>query len=175
MQIADTQADEVKDALFAIEMNIQDQDFHAEWQRCSMLANYIAAYVAYQFTQYGRAENLISTVANELFETITHLSPGESHLSIRCIQLPEKIRLDVDFSIRDEVVSAYTEFMEKLSTNESQYLRLLTSDLKPDENFNQLGLAMLVHDFNVDLRMNLDAEKRSVQTQVFIPTQEFVL
>jgi len=173
MQIAEAGVDDVQKALFAIEMIFQDQDFHAEWPRCSMLANYIAAYVAYQFPQYGRAENLISTAVNELLESITYLSPGQSHLSLNCLQFSDLIRLDAKFPIREDVAFSYTQFMQKLSTSESQYLKLLTHEVKSNENFNQLGLAMLVHDFNIKFNTTLDEEGSSIQTQVFIPTKEF--
>ena len=175
MQITGGKADESQKPIFAIEMNFLEQDFQIEWQRCSMLANYIAAYVAYQFTQYGRAENLISTVVNELLEAITRLSPGQSPLRIRCYQLPDGIRLDIQFVVRGEHIAAYMDFMQTLDDSEHQYLGLLTSRIQAEKNFNQLGLAMLAHDFNVKFKTNLDDRSGGVQTQIFIPTQEFLI
>lgn len=174
MHIAGDKADESQKPFFAIEMNFLEQDFQLEWQRCSMLANYIAAYVAYQYTQYGRAENLISTVVNELLEAITRLSPGQSPLRIRCFQLPDGIRLDTKFAVHNEIMPAYLEFMQSLDTDESQYLELLTNRIQTLQHFNQLGLAMLAYDFNVKFKTNMDDGSNHIQTQVFIPTQEFL-
>jgi hypothetical protein len=65
---------------FAIELTFPVHEFQQDWKQCSLLANYIAEYTAYQFDQQERAENIISTIANELLEAIVCLAPDESDL-----------------------------------------------------------------------------------------------
>ena len=175
MQINNSGANESLKPLFTIEMSLQDQDFHSEWQRCSLLANYIAEYVAYQFKERGRAENLISTVANELLEAITYLTPGESSMSVSCSQLTDVIKLAVEFPIRSEVREAYMEFIQKYGEDDDRYLELLTGEIRPTEHFNQLGLAMLAHDFNVKIDTQLDDSSGRIHAQLFVPIEEFQL
>lgn len=175
MQLINSGADESLKPLFSIEMTLQSQDFHSEWQRCSMLANYIAEYMAYQFPERDRAENFISTVTNELLETIAYLTPGKSSLSIRCSQFTDTIKLDAEFSIRSGVVDPYMDFMQNYRKNGNHYLELLTGEVSAEENFNQLGLAMLAHDFNIEIDTHLDDSKSYIRTQVIVPVEEFLI
>ena len=138
--------------LFTLEMTLQAQDFQTEWKRCSMLANYIAEYVAYQFSQRERAENLISIIANELLEAMVHLAPTGSGLSIRCMQLENGLRIDTEHLVRVEAFPFYVDLLRKLNRSECEesfYYDLLTSEKRDQEQFNQFGLAMLSHDFGV--------------------------
>ena len=174
MQISNSEKQESLKPLFTIDMSLQSQDFHSEWQRCSLLANYIAEYVAYQFTERGRAENIVSTVANELLEAVTYLTPKESSMSISCSQFTDVIRLDLEFPVRSEALGAYMEFMKNYTQAGNDYLELLTGDNIPEEHFNQLGLTMLAHDFNIKIDTHLDDSINSVHSQVFIPIEEFL-
>jgi len=47
-----------------LEVTIQIDDLIANWKRIGFLANYFAEYVAYDFPQRERAENLLSTITN---------------------------------------------------------------------------------------------------------------
>ncbi len=162
-------------ALFAFELTLQARDFQTEWKRCNMLANYIAEYVAYQFAQQERAENLVSTIANELLETVTRLTPEHSDLFIRCAQFEDGLELDAEHGIRAEVVLPYLAWLENLDNgvNDERYLELLTVETRPAEYFNQLGLTMLAHDFGARLTASLDESTGRIRTQISIPTEEF--
>ena len=161
--------------LFAFELTLQARDFQTEWKRCNMLANYIAEYVAYQFAQQERAENLVSTIANELLEAVTRLAPEHSYLFIRCVQFEDELGLDAKHVIRAEAVSPYLAFLENLSNgaNDELYLELLTAKMRPAEYFNQLGLTMLTHDFGAHLTASLDEGTDRICTNISIPTEEF--
>jgi len=95
---------------FFIDFTLQSADFHTEWQRCSLLANYLAEYMAYQFPERGRAENLISMVANELLEAVTHLTPENSTLALECAQLPDQVQISAQFQVRAEFVGAFKDW-----------------------------------------------------------------
>jgi hypothetical protein len=161
--------------LFAFELTLQARDFQTEWKRCNMLANYIAEYVAYQFAQQERAENLVSTITNELLETVTRLAPAYSDLFIRCTQFEDELELDAKHIIRDEVASPYLAFLENLGNGASDglYLELLTAEMRPTEYFNQLGLTMLTHDFGAHLTASLDKSTDRIWTRISISTEEF--
>lgn len=175
MQTGTLKKDQASAPLFAFEMTLLARDFQAEWKRCNMLANYFAAYVAYQFGHKERAENLISTIMNELLEAAVRLAPVHSDLFIGCTQTGDGLQLDARHIIRAEAVLPYLAFLEELNGNDNDrhYLDLLTTESKPTEYFNQLGLMMLAHDFGVRLSAQPDQNTDHYNTQIFIPNQEF--
>ena len=161
--------------LFAIELTFPARDFQSDWKQCSLLANYIAEYTAYQFEQQERAENIISTITNELLEAIVYLAPPQSDLIIRVEQQETGLQLNSSHLVHAELIAPYTEFLEELSPDsaDAPYLRLLTAPETPDRYFNQLGLMMLSHDFGARLARIPQSQTDRVCTQLFIPNEEF--
>ena len=149
-------------------------DFHKEWVRCSMAANYIAEYTAYQFARREWAENLISTVANDFLEAVIRLSPERDGVTIRCVQFKETLLLEVKHSLRPEMVKPFRQFLTQVCADDVNdlYFQLLTATDRPVPPFNQLGLVMLVHDFGARLAARVDEKGGVVTTRVFIPTKE---
>ncbi|MCP4426747.1 MAG: hypothetical protein GY803_19825 [Chloroflexi bacterium] len=138
-----------------------------------MAANYIAAYAAYQFVHRGRAENLISTIVNEMLETAVRLAPPPSDLQIQYAQFDDGLHLNLTHSIRDEAVTPYLTFLNELVPDDNIcYLDLLTSERPQDNYFNQLGLTMLAHEFGARLTAQPETQPDRIQTQVFIPIEE---
>jgi hypothetical protein len=144
-----------------LEVTIQIADLHADWKRISLLANYLAEYVAYQFPQRERAENLFSTITNEIVEAVANLAPHQSNLLLRCRHSDHGLTLDVKHEVKSELQPSFVLFVQKLSEDQDDeaYLRMLTSETRPEAYFNQLGLTMLAHDF--DVRMTLNAQEKS--------------
>jgi hypothetical protein len=159
----------------AFEMTLQASDFYAEWKRCNMVANYISEYASYQFPQRERAENLISTIANEILESVVRLAPDTSDLVFRCEQTAPGLQLETEHFIRPEAAADYQVFLAGLrsETSKELFLELLTADEPPD-TFNQLGLTMLVQDFHVRLTDSLDAETNRISTQAVIAIEEML-
>ena len=168
----ESDADTTVSPPFNLDLTLQSDDFHTEWQRCSLVANYLAEYLAYQFPERGRAENLISMVTNELLEALTHLTPENSTVVIQCSQHPDQVEISAQFQMRPGFAEAFNQFLGAATHNEAHYLDLLAGEITPGENFNQLGLAMLTHDFNVEIQNRLEPESQSVHTQLLIPIQE---
>jgi hypothetical protein len=161
----------------AFELTLQARDFYAEWKRCSMVANYISEYASYQFPQRERAENLISTIANEILESVVRLAPDTSDLVFRCEQTASGLLLETEHFIRPEAAAGYQEFLACLraETSEELFLRLLTTDdERPVPTFNELGLTMLVQDFGVHLSDTLDAATNRICTKAAIAIEEML-
>jgi hypothetical protein len=159
---------------FAIELLVQAQDIQDRWQRCNMLANYIAEYVAYQFPEREWAENLISTVMNEFLEAVACLSPGRAELALRCTQNASNLLIEIEHSLRPDAIQPYLTFLSELSgkTIDNIYFGLLTAADRPQLSFNQFGLVMLVHDFHVRIAARLDDAAGQIRIQVGVPTRE---
>jgi hypothetical protein len=159
---------------FTLDLSFLAADFQQEWRRCSLAANYIAAYAAYQFERRERMENLISTIANEMLETAVRLAPPQSDLQMRCVQLEDGLRLDSSHRIRGEAARPYLALLEQLQDGRQDelYLELLTSEQDPADYFNQLGLTMIAHDFGARLTAQLKEQTDRIYTEVFIPIEE---
>ena len=156
------------------ECALEAGDFNHEWVRCSMLANYVAQYTAYQFVRREWAENLISTVTNDFLEAIIRLTPEKNSITLRCAQYEDNLLLEMVHGLRPELVQPYQIFLNDACTKNTDtlYFQLLTISDRPMPAFNQLGLIMLVHDFGARLAARLDEATGMVHTRVFISTKE---
>lgn len=156
---------------------IEANDFHKDWVRCSMLANYVAKYTAYEHTRREWAENLISTVVNDFLEAVLRLSPDLTHLTLRCVQYQDHLLLDMQHSLRPEMLEPFQTFLTDACEKniEALYFQLLTGKGRPAPEFNQLGLIMLVHDFGARLAAHLEDQGKTVTTRVFVSTKEFAV
>lgn len=169
------QQEQTHERPFTIKLTLPAKSLLNDWKQCSMLANYIAEYVGYQYEQQERAENLISTITNELLEAIISLAPEHSDLVITLHQSAEGLQLDTNHHIHANLASPYRQFLHSLmnTSDEDQYLEMLTTEEMPDLYFNQLGLMMLTHDFGASFT-NCSAEQTDrVCTQLFIANKEF--
>ncbi|MBX0328752.1 hypothetical protein K2Z83_13820 [Oscillochloris sp. ZM17-4] len=162
------------DPLFMIDLSVQAEDLQANWGRCNMLANYLAEYVAYQFSEREWAENLISTVTNEFLEAVAQTAPPGTALALSCRQYDGLILLDLAHALRPDVVVLYMTFLSSLygSTIDSLYFAHLTAAERPTPAFNQLGILMLVHDFHVRVAARLEPPTGQIAVRISIPTQE---
>lgn len=160
---------------FTIKLTLPAKNLLNDWKQCSMLANYIAEYAGYQYEQQERAENLISTITNELLEAITSLAPEHSDLIITLHQLPHGLQLDTNHYIHANLATPYQHFLNSLSQpgHEDKYFDMLTTEEIPDLYFNQLGLLMLTHDFGASFTNCPTEQTNRVCTQLFIANKEF--
>ncbi len=160
---------------FTIKLTLPARSLLNDWKQCSMLANYIAEYVGYQYPQQERAENLISTITNELLESIVALVPEQSNLIINLQQSDGGLQFSTDHDIRADVASSYINFLKSLNQteNEAEYFDMLTTEDMPDLYFNQLGLLMLTHDFGVRLSNTPQEQPNRICTHLFIADKEF--
>lgn len=160
--------------LFAVELLFQAQDLQDDWRRCNIVANYVAEYVAYQFPEREWAENLISTVANEFLEAVTQLSPGPADLHLRCRQYAGDLLIEFEHGLRPEAATLYADFLRELRDQDIDdlYYGLLTATGRPARSFNQLGLAMLVHDFQARIAARLEEPPTRISVRVVVPTRE---
>jgi hypothetical protein len=161
--------------LFTVELTFPVQSFQSDWKQCSLLANYIAEYTAYQFDQQERAENIVSTIANELLEAIVYLAPAQSDLIIHIEQQEDGLQLKTSHLVRENLMPPYVQFLEELESgiSDEPYLNLLTVAETTDHYFNQLGLMMVSHDFGARIARMPTMQPDRICTQLFIANEEF--
>lgn len=152
------------------EIEIQASDLQQHWKRCNMVANYIAEYVSYQFTEREWAENLISTVTNEFLEAVSSLSPAETSLIVRCRHRESELLIEIEHDLQPEMAQPYELLLAELAgdVSDEAYLNRLTAN-RPLVGFNQLGLTMVAHDFGVQIVGNLNNARDHAAIQVIVP------
>jgi hypothetical protein len=160
---------------FRMEIDLNANDFHTEWKRCNMVANYLADYTAYEYKRRELAENLFSTIINELLEAIARLAAFRSVIRFSLCQDKEGLMIDVNHECQENLVGVYRDFVTSINQTDDRdlYLDLLTGETIPSPSFNQLGLAMIVHDFGGTIALEQRGGSPFMTTHVHIPTREF--
>lgn len=158
----------------AVELSLPAGDLQADWRRCNLAANYLAGYVAYQFAEREWAENLISTVTNEVLEAVAQLSPAAAQLELRCLQRPGDLVIEVEHAVRPELDAAYAGFLDELCSRDSAelYFELLTAAARPALAFNQFGLALIAHDFRAGVSAGRVEPSGRRLLAIRVPNQE---
>ena len=158
------------------ELEVMAVDFHEEWKRCNMVANYVAEYAAYQFPRRELAENLISTVLNEMLESSCHLVPQRSMLKLTLVENEGFLKIEIEHGLDIPMLQAYPAFIAGLEQtfSDEEYITLLTTETNAPVFFNQLGLAMVAHDFKATLSFRPAAGSGRSATIVRLPTKELV-
>lgn len=136
------------------ELSFLAADFHEDWKRCNLVANYAAEYAAYQFPRRELAENLISTVVNEVLEAVVRVADPRSPLHVALAEDGPVIVLTVGHRLLPEREREYPAFLAECARqtgDSSLYLRLLAGPESAEAGYNQLGLAMLAHDFQAEI------------------------
>src|SRR5262245_3320755 len=103
-----------------LEVTVQIDDLLADWKRIGYLANYFAEYVAYDFPQRERAENLLSTITNELLEAVVHLAPAQTALQLHCAHLGDAVLLDVKHQVKAELRPDFVRFVAQLEEEDGE-------------------------------------------------------
>ncbi len=156
-----------------IEINIPVRDIQTEWSRCSLLANYIAEYVAFEYAHREWAENLLSTISNELLETAVTLAPPISELKLKLNKEENAFVISMTHLVKNSLLPHYQTFIQSLDSDQKQtlYLNWLTDNITTELQFNQLGLCMISNDFDVQLQVYAESGER-VKTQLQLPIKE---
>ena len=160
---------------FKLEIDLNSSDFHAEWKRCNMVANYLADFTAYEYQHREQAENLFSTIINELLEAVARLAAFKSVIRLALRPQSGRLSIRVEHECQAALVSHYTDFVQQIShqVGDSLYVNLLTEEDSGAPDFNQLGLAMIVHDFGGVIELEQRGDTPFMNTVVSIPTKEF--
>ena len=160
---------------FEMEIDLNANDFTSEWKRCNLVANYLADYTAYEYKHRELAENLFSTIINELLEAIARMAAFKSVIRFALRPNPGSLSIQVDHECQEPIVAHYTEFVKQVSQGSGKgvYFDLLVIDSLPRPAFNQLGLAMIVHDFGGKIEIQQRGGTPFMRTCVSIPTKEF--
>ncbi|MFW5799587.1 MAG: slr1658 superfamily regulator [Spirochaetota bacterium] len=157
---------------FLLKLEFSVDDFKSMWKRCNLVSNYIAEYSSYNFEPEDKAENLISTVINELIEFITPISEDNTKVDISFKQYKDNILFEIGNVLKSEKIKEYENILENINKKniEELYFNII-SQLETEDNNKEFGLLMLANDYKGNISSKL-YEKEKAITRVLIENEE---
>jgi hypothetical protein len=142
-----------------------------------LLAGYIAQYMAFQFPRQDWAENLVSTVANDLLETMVKIASDRSTIALHCFQEEDEILLDANLVIQPQAMGPFQDFAAIFSR---QDIHEMSSDLSGEPGdagmpLKQFGLVLRMQDLLEKVPAKVDRETGIARIQVCLSTKELVI
>jgi hypothetical protein len=143
-----------------IAITLPARDFIRDWRRYNLVANYVAEYASYFFEHKDRAENVISSVFYELLEHTATISREEADLVMHLVKRDDRVLIEIATHASPEAVGPHQTLLSNLAKKEiaGYYREILESDPAVNEGHRDLGLVMLVHDYNAELSTRVDTD-----------------
>jgi hypothetical protein len=149
-------------------------DLVIQWRRCGMIADFLADFLAYNFTHKDAVRNVISTVLNELLENAVKFSPEKSRrasLALSCIG--ESIRIQTNNTSSRAHIDSLTALADRLTTECAELLFVEAIEASAiDDDASGIGLITLKKDYQariaVELMPTSDTRDDLVDVQVTI-------
>ena len=158
---------------FKMKISFCADDFKKEWTRCNYTANYIAEYSAYNFDPGDKAENLISTVINELVERLALISEKKARLSVSLALEDDILIVDVENRISADKRDMYEKTVARINNEniDKLYMDNITANPVEEENEFEFGLVMLVNDYRCRIG-SLIVDGGTAVTRLIIDNEE---
>jgi hypothetical protein len=160
-----------KPELFKIVLNFLVDDFKKDWRRCNLVSNYIAEYSGTNFKHEDQIENLISTISNEMIESLFLLSKDNTYIKITFKNLKDEMLFELENVIKEDNMELYKNIIENINKGDvdSQYLECLNKTFNEENNI-RLSLLMIANDYDGKISSKIDND--NVVTKVLIGKEE---
>jgi len=146
-------------------------DIVAHWRRCGMTADYLAEYLAYNFEDMAAAQNIISTVLNELAENAVKFSSNKRRpINIRVIHYGEYLQITTTNEASAERASSLASLMEKLESEDVEHLfmRHIEDSAALKRSTSGLGLISLKKDYHADVGVRITPKESTAFYEVLV-------
>src|SRR5262245_38591774 len=133
-------------------------DLVAHWGRCGMTADYMAHFLAYNFENAAIAQNITSTVLNELVENIIKFSADKHReVSIEMCHFGETLSITTRNSTSPARAESLAAFVQRLISEdlEVMFLQQIEQTAAADKPASGLGLLTLMRDYNARLGVRI--------------------
>ena len=158
-------------------LELQPIDLSTFWKRCGLTANFAASFYSYCSSNSRQAENVISTIVNEMVENAAKFSKArQANITIDMRHFASLIRIEVinysTSSIRDQ----FEQYVSKLVSSEPEelYFKHLESKQEGDTH-SGLGLLMMMKDYDTRFGFrftNIEADKHEIAVRAHISLEE---
>jgi hypothetical protein len=160
-----------KPELFKIVLNFLVDDFKKDWRRCNLVSNYIAEYSGTNFKHEDQIENLISTISNEMIESLFPLSKDNTNIRISFKNLKDDMMFEIENVIKEDNMELYKNILENINNGnvDSQYIECLNNSYSEENNI-RLSFLMIANDYDGKISSKIDND--NVVTKVLIGKEE---
>lgn len=154
-------------------------DFVAHWGRCGMTADYMAHFFAYNFENASVAQNITSTVLNELVENIVKFSADKRReVSVMLTHYGESVCITTRNSTNSARADTLAALVERLVSEdlEAMFLQQIEQTAAGSRPASGLGLLTLMRDYHAQLGVriipSLDSELFETIVQVTLDVEQ---
>jgi hypothetical protein len=145
-----------------------------DWRRCNLLANYIADYASYNFAAKDKADNLISTIINEIIESIVKISEKNASISLTIRQFGPNILVDVTSELESSKIDYYKDLIQRVNQDNIETLYYEHFNHNPKSSFENIefGMIMLACDYHAQINATFQNNDPHVSTQIMVNSKE---
>ena len=157
-----------------LSLDILPLDLVVQWRRCGQTADYVAAFLAYHFGDFGRAMNILSTVVNELVENSVKFSSNKRHLlRLGALFYGDTMILETTNSISEEQVITFSSFIKRLLDGnlDDIFIQQVEHSAEYDVVLTGLGLLSLKRDYASGMGVRIRTESSSSLHEVTVQLQ----
>lgn len=130
---------------------LQPIDLTAFWKRCGLTADFAASFYSYAYNNEKYAENVVSTIVNEMVENAAKFSRArELKVVIDFRHYSSIMRVEVVNHATTSIRNQFEQYIQKLINSEPDelYFKHLESKQENDPH-SGLGLLMMMKDYDV--------------------------
>lgn len=152
-------------------MRLSPLDLVAHWGRCGMSADYMASYLAYDFENAAGAQNVISTVLNELVENIVKFSSDKRiEVTASIVHYGEFVCITTENVTNATRATELALTMEQLVSQDLDELfsALVERTVATKEAVSKLGLLTLIKDYKAQLGVRIAPRPATDLSQVVV-------
>ncbi len=133
-------------------------DFMTEWQRCGLVADFLARYQSFNFKNPEKALNVLSTVVNELLENGVKFSADKNklvNLSLR--YYGSTIEIETVNTCDQTQAVVLDTYIERLKNNDSEtmFLEQIQKSEDGGSDVSGLGLITILKDYDAQLGIRI--------------------
>jgi hypothetical protein len=159
-----------------LSLTLQHDDLDKDWKRCSVTANFGAAYVAPEGCEYESLQNILSTVVNELLENAIKYSDRDTHaaIAVRLRREPGRIVVEVRNCLSEPQYRQFKRISDELSSCQDFDAALLSRLASADERSTSAGIGLLTLASYFEARLAFWFEQRPQANEYEVVVQAAV-
>jgi hypothetical protein len=142
------------DPLSGVTVEMPALDLVAHWRRCGMSADFLAGYMAYDFSNRPVATNVLSTVINEVLENAAKFSADKRRqVRIAVTQLGDTVCVEATNATGAERADAFRRRLEEVLSGDPETLfqQHLENAPSAPPGAPGVGLVVLRKDYRAEL------------------------
>jgi hypothetical protein len=142
-----------------LSMRFVPHDLVEHWRRCGLTADFLAHFLAYNFTVRETALNVISTVLNELLENAVKFSADKARMiSLVLVHYGDTVCIETKNFTDAACAASFQTFLARLTTEDAEELfrQQIEYAMTSDQASSGLGLITLKKDHQAQIHVRIE-------------------